>query len=56
VTLLAIAGTIEGLLSASDAAAGYKLLTSALSAVFLVIYGVSGWAHWRRGAREPASA
>lgn len=56
VTLLAIAGTIEGLLSASDAAAGYKLLTSALSAVFLVIYGLSGWAHWRRGAREPASA
>lgn len=56
VTLLAIAGTIEGLLSASDAAAGYKLLTSALSAVFLVIYGLSGWAHWKHGARALASA
>ncbi len=56
VTLLAIAGTIEGLLSASDAAAGYKLLTSALSALFLVVYGLSGWVDWQRGAREPASA
>ena len=56
VTLLAIAGTIEGLLSASDAAAGFKYATSALSAVFLVIYGVSGWAHWKRAARAPASA
>jgi len=48
VTLLAIAGTIEGLLSASDAAAGVKYLTSALSVVLLVIYGVSGWSYLRR--------
>ena len=47
VTLLAIAGTIEGLLSASDAPAAYKYLTSALSAVFLLIYGASGWAYWK---------
>src|SRR4029077_14992625 len=35
VTLLAIDGTIEGLLSASDAPAVYKYATSALSVVFL---------------------
>ena len=45
VTLLAIAGTIEGLLSASDAAAAYKYLTSALSALFLLIYAASGWTY-----------
>lgn len=49
VTLLAIAGTIEGLLSASDAPAGYKYAASALSAIFLVIYFGSGWAYRRRG-------
>ena len=42
VTLLAIAGTIEGLLSASDAPTGYKYLASGLSVVFLVIYFASG--------------
>jgi uncharacterized membrane protein SpoIIM required for sporulation len=42
VTLLAIAGTIEGLLSASDAPPGYKYLASALSVVFLVIYLANG--------------
>src|SRR5881296_2708000 len=42
VTLLAIAGTIEGLLSASDAPAGYKYLASALSVVLLAVYGASG--------------
>ncbi len=47
VTLLAIAGTIEGLLSASDAPAEYKYLTSAMSVVFLLIYGGSGWAYWK---------
>jgi uncharacterized membrane protein SpoIIM required for sporulation len=38
VTLLAIAGTIEGLLSASDAPAAYKFAASAASAVFLFLY------------------
>ena len=45
VTLLAIAGSIEGLLSASDAPAAYKYATSVLSVVFLVIYFASGWAY-----------
>jgi uncharacterized membrane protein SpoIIM required for sporulation len=48
VTLLAIAGTIEGLLSASDAPAAFKYSVSALSVVFLLIYGASGWAYWKR--------
>ncbi len=48
VTLLAIAGTIEGLLSASDAPAGYKYLASGLSVVFLVIYFASGRAFLAR--------
>ncbi|HZH81431.1 MAG TPA: stage II sporulation protein M [Gemmatimonadales bacterium] len=48
ITLLAIAGTIEGLLSASDAPAVYKYATGALSIVFLGIYFVSGWAHLER--------
>src|SRR5256885_308246 len=48
VTLLAIAGTIEGLLSASDAPTGYKYLTSGLSVVFLVIYCASGRAFLAR--------
>src|SRR5690242_1633542 len=50
VTLLAIAGTIEGLLSASDAPAVYKYATSALSVVFLGVYFASGWAY---RARDP---
>ena len=53
VTLLAIAGAIEGLLSASDAPATYKLFTSALSVVFLLIYGASGWAYWKGGVPAP---
>ena len=48
VTLLAIAGTIEGLLSASDAPTGYKYLASGLSVVFLVIYFASGRAFLAR--------
>ena len=48
VTLLALAGTIEGLLSASDAPPAYKYATSALSVVFLGIYFGSGWTYrWR---------
>jgi uncharacterized membrane protein SpoIIM required for sporulation/uncharacterized RDD family membrane protein YckC len=54
VTLLAIAGTIEGLLSASDAAPGVKYLTSALSVMLLVVYGASGWSYLKR-ASPPAS-
>ena len=48
VTLLAIAGTIEGLLSASDAPAAFKYSTSVLSVLFLLVYGASGWAHGKR--------
>lgn len=49
VTLLALAGAIEGLLSASDAPSAYKYLTSALSVAFLVIYFASGRAALARG-------
>ncbi|HEV2749951.1 MAG TPA: stage II sporulation protein M [Gemmatimonadales bacterium] len=58
VTLLALAGTIEGLLSASDAPAVYKYATSALSVVFLGVYFGSGWAYRRReaGAIRPVYA
>jgi uncharacterized membrane protein SpoIIM required for sporulation/uncharacterized RDD family membrane protein YckC len=49
VTLLAIAGSIEGLLSASDAPAAFKYGASALSVVFLGIYFASGWAYRARG-------
>ena len=50
VTLLAIAGTIEGLLSASDAPAAYKYAASAASAVFLFLYLRNGSNHLRRTA------
>jgi uncharacterized membrane protein SpoIIM required for sporulation/uncharacterized RDD family membrane protein YckC len=49
VTLLALAGTIEGLLSASDAPSPYKYGVSALSVAFLVIYFASGRAYLARG-------
>ncbi len=42
VTLLAIAGTIEGLLSASDAPAIWKYGVSATTAVLLVLYLMNG--------------
>src|SRR5712692_4436761 len=51
VTLLAVAGTIEGLLSASDAPAALKYAVSALSLVLLGSYFGSGWAEVRRVAR-----
>ena len=47
VVLLAIAGTIEGLLSASDAPAAFKYATSALSVVFLFLYYRSGSTYLR---------
>ncbi|PYP94871.1 MAG: hypothetical protein DMD38_14515 [Gemmatimonadetes bacterium] len=43
VTLLAIAGTIEGLLSTSSAPAAWKYGVSAASAVFLVLYLANGY-------------
>lgn len=51
VTLLVIAGTIEGLLSASDAPAPLKYSVSAATVVLLGLYLVSGWRHLSR--REP---
>jgi uncharacterized membrane protein SpoIIM required for sporulation/uncharacterized RDD family membrane protein YckC len=47
VTLLAIAGTIEGLLSTSDAPAALKYGVSATTALFLLLYLASGWAYLR---------
>jgi len=43
VCLLALAGTIEGLLSTSDAPAGWKFAVSAASALLLVLYLTNGW-------------
>lgn len=54
VTLLAIAGTIEGLLSASDAPAVYKYAASAASAVFLFLYLRNG-SNYLRGQRPGGS-
>jgi uncharacterized membrane protein SpoIIM required for sporulation len=48
VTLLAIAGTIEGLLSTSDAAAAWKYGVSATTAIFLILYLLNGRAELRR--------
>jgi uncharacterized membrane protein SpoIIM required for sporulation len=57
VTLLAIAGTIEGLLSASDAGAFWKYGVSATTALFLVLYLASGWAYLKeRGTRSARRA
>jgi uncharacterized membrane protein SpoIIM required for sporulation/uncharacterized RDD family membrane protein YckC len=47
VTLLALAGAIEGLLSASDAPAIWKYGVSATTVVLLVLYFASGWAYRR---------
>src|SRR6266568_4764078 len=52
VLLLCLAGTIEGLLSASDAAPAYKFAVSAASAVLLACYLASGWAYLKR---DPSS-
>jgi uncharacterized membrane protein SpoIIM required for sporulation len=45
VTLLAIAGAIEGLLSASDAPAVWKYGVSAATVVVLLLYLASGWVY-----------
>ncbi|PYO87073.1 MAG: hypothetical protein DMD66_11485, partial [Gemmatimonadetes bacterium] len=47
VTLLAIAGTIEGLLSTSSAPAAWKYGVSAASAVFLMLYLANGYLETR---------
>ena len=57
VLLLCLAGTIEGLLSASDAAPAYKFAVSAASALLLACYFASGWAYLRtRASAAPAAA
>jgi hypothetical protein len=48
VTLLALAGIIEGLLSASDAAAAVKYGVSASTVALLGLYLWSGWTYLRR--------
>ncbi len=48
VTLLALAGTIEGLLSTSDAPAIWKYGVSVATGVLLLLYFASGSAHLRR--------
>ena len=56
VCLLTVAGAIEGLLSASDAAPAYKFAVSAASAVLLVCYFASGWAYLRSRANVAPAA
>ena len=56
VLLLCLAGTIEGLLSASDAAPAYKLAVSAASVVLLTCYLASGWSYLRSRASAAAPA
>jgi uncharacterized membrane protein SpoIIM required for sporulation len=51
VVLLTIAGTIEGMLSASDAPAALKYLVSGTSAVFLGLYLANGRG-WRSEAGQ----
>ena len=48
VTLLAIAGTIEGLLSTSDASAVWKYGVSALTVIFLFLYLLNGRRYLKR--------
>jgi len=54
VCLLAVAGAIEGLISASDAAPSFKFAVSAASALLLAGYVVSGWLYLRTSG--PAAA
>jgi len=53
VTLLAIAGTIEGLLSASAAAPIWKYGVSAATAVLLVLYFANGYAYLNSAGPPP---
>jgi uncharacterized membrane protein SpoIIM required for sporulation/uncharacterized RDD family membrane protein YckC len=50
VLLLCLAGTVEGLLSASDAAPAYKYAVSAASVVLLACYFANGWWYLKREA------
>src|SRR5213596_1752182 len=52
VTLLALAGTIEGLLSASDAPAAFKYGVCAATVAFLGLYLWSGWRYLQQSG-EP---
>ena len=54
ICLLGLAGTIEGLLSASDAPAGAKFLVGGLSTVLLGLYFGNGWRYLR--SLRPAEA
>ena len=56
VLLLCLAGTIEGLLSASDAAPAYKFAVSGASALLLACYFASGWTYLRSRASVAALA
>ena len=51
VFLLILAGSIEGLLSTSDAPAVWKFGVSAASAVLLVAYLANGWRQLRTARR-----
>jgi len=54
VLLLALAGTIEGLLSASDAPALFKLATSGATVVLLTLYLASGRHYLNARATGPS--
>jgi len=56
VTLLAIAGTIEGLLSTSAAAAIWKYGVSAATAVLLVLYFANGYTYLNSATRPAGSS
>lgn len=51
ICMLALAGSIEGLLSASDAPAAFKFLASGLSTVLLALYFANGASAARRAPR-----
>ena len=52
VFLLAIAGSIEGMLSTSDAPVAWKLGVSAATAVFLGLYLINGARYVRTSAAD----
>src|SRR5213593_2096980 len=56
ISLLALAGTIEGLLSASDAPAALKYAVSATTALLLLLYFWSGSAYLRTTKRAGAAS
>ena len=56
VSLLALAGTIEGLLSASDAPAALKYAVSAATVALLALYLRSGWTYLTRIKPAPSRA